>query len=723
MWPSLCESPSNKPSKPKQSSDESVDSHTTLNTSIDTCDFELDCIPLFKHIEQEMFAETINFLSTGYWPGSFFADSNPPQRQARTWVTRFDYNEGKQVRWSQLCLHLAIVVEAPLELVRALVELYPQGVRCTDDQQMLPIHLALKHGSQDTIVAYLLKKFPEAVNVRGGTGVGRLPVDYAVRGPNKVLGNILEAFVEKSRAKAAKDAAKAAAKSHAKKLKFLNAKLQEKDYEMFNVKGRLQVLDEEKAMMKRELREKRGELKTSKENIQKLSALKLNEFEESVIRKQGKRMSKQLQDLGDTCFVEHEEECRHVQQQSDADKRREESKQVQNNSEGETEESVKYKDEELNRHIRCLEEHNTGLQLRIEEIEQRLELNRSESRVKEEESGLLEDLGSMLDASIQELRHSVVSAPTPLDDESFCQSPRTPRVAAPNNISQPQYKQQQDDWQEQHSETVSKADQDPHSSTNLKRQIAEIEHKVEVRKAENEVAKDVEANGLLEEIGSVLDVSIQELRRRVQSGKSQPSSANQNDQHSSNQPSNTKTNKQQKYDEDDSLEEGNHPEDADRNIVEIEEEIGYSDEDCTNQKGDNRDSLYEWKTSIQELMDSVQKCTREIQGDESECRPDDRGMVAKGKEEKEEGAEILPREMWGESNGCFGGSSLNGSGNDGNEETTCSGYIHSRTHEASKKSEKRERSHNKRSSSRRSRLKETKWTTENTNEEQELTLV
>jgi hypothetical protein len=43
-----------------------------------------------------------------------------------------------------LLYSLAIVVSAPYGIVRRLIELYPQSVRCTDDQNMLPLHLASK---------------------------------------------------------------------------------------------------------------------------------------------------------------------------------------------------------------------------------------------------------------------------------------------------------------------------------------------------------------------------------------------------------------------------------------------------------------------------------------------------------------------------------------------------------------------------------------------------
>ena len=158
------------------------------------CDYERDCTPLYKKIEDEEFEDVMRYLNSGYWPGAFFADGLSPADQARTWVTRFDPKDDRKVRWSQLPIHLAIVVDAPLAIIRQLLELYPQAIRCTDDQHMLPLHLALRHGSPDKVIDHLLALFPESVNAKGKNE--RTAVEIAKRGPNKVRGRILEVFIK-----------------------------------------------------------------------------------------------------------------------------------------------------------------------------------------------------------------------------------------------------------------------------------------------------------------------------------------------------------------------------------------------------------------------------------------------------------------------------------------------------------------------------------------------
>jgi len=174
------------------------------------CDYERDCTPLYRAIENAMeeteFEPIVKFLDSGYWSPSFFADPISPADQAKTWVTRFDDNDPNKVKWSQLPLHLAIVCGAPPSIIGRLVRLYPQALRCTDDQHMLPLHLALRHGSDDEIVAFLLMKFPDAVNAKGKNG--RSAVDCALRAKDKLRGKILELFVEKTRGRRAHGMAK-----------------------------------------------------------------------------------------------------------------------------------------------------------------------------------------------------------------------------------------------------------------------------------------------------------------------------------------------------------------------------------------------------------------------------------------------------------------------------------------------------------------------------------
>jgi len=233
------------------SPDDTVLSQEDLVEALE-CDYERDCTTLYKRLELKEYDNVMNFLQRGYWndsiTDSIFAQPDPvgPQVQVRTWVTRVDSSTG-DVLWSQLPLHLAVVARAPVHVVKAILELYPQAVRCTDDQRMLPLHLSLRYGNNDQVVSVLLKQFPEAVNIRGGKGEGKLPVEYAVRGSNKALGDILDTFLGQTHAKVSK----AASKSHSKELELLKAKLEDKESELALVKDQLNAIGEEKSQLKK----------------------------------------------------------------------------------------------------------------------------------------------------------------------------------------------------------------------------------------------------------------------------------------------------------------------------------------------------------------------------------------------------------------------------------------------------------------------------------------
>lgn len=257
---------------PKHKMAEDSDVAKTVDEALE-CDYERDCTPLYKQIENEEWNSVAKFLDTGYWPGNFFADSIPPADQARTWVTRFDPNDNKKVRWSQLPLHLAIVIEAPYEIVGRLIELYPQAVRCTDDQHMLPLHLAMRHGSSDRIVDLLLAAFPDAVNAKGKND--RTPIDCAIRGPNKVRGRILGAFVEKSKAKATKSAVAA----YTKEISLLKAKLEDKSQELDEIRSKVTALETAKDSVELDLQAKIQELEQAKSSVETEAHKKFEEYQ------------------------------------------------------------------------------------------------------------------------------------------------------------------------------------------------------------------------------------------------------------------------------------------------------------------------------------------------------------------------------------------------------------------------------------------------------------
>jgi len=170
------------------------------------CDYDTTCTKLYKLIEGKNWEEINYFLETGKWYfdttvfTSIFFGSGPDPRftESRTWVTALD--EMGSVRWCQLPLHAAITFQAPFEVIKRLVEVYPESIRCADDQDMLPLHYAFRFGSEDKVLAYILEEFPQALKKKALRD--RLPLDMAHYSSKPERGVIIECYLETSIAEA-----------------------------------------------------------------------------------------------------------------------------------------------------------------------------------------------------------------------------------------------------------------------------------------------------------------------------------------------------------------------------------------------------------------------------------------------------------------------------------------------------------------------------------------
>jgi hypothetical protein len=229
-----------------------------LKPGDETCDYDENCTYLFKTIESEEWDVVASFMDTGYWPMSIYQDALIPEEQARIMVQKRQLKEGEEgegsIVWSQLPLHLAIVCNAPIGIIRRLFDAYPEGINITDDEHMLPLHLALRHGSPDNIVDYLLQAYPEAVNIRGKNG--RNVIDIAMRSSLKARARILSIFIDKI-AKGANDD---------KKIKDL---LNEKDVMLNDLEDTLTVLEDEREIVEGDIQKKLKELDRTRSLLQK----------------------------------------------------------------------------------------------------------------------------------------------------------------------------------------------------------------------------------------------------------------------------------------------------------------------------------------------------------------------------------------------------------------------------------------------------------------------
>ena len=83
------------------------------------------------------------------WPDVLrFVNAYP--EQASFWVFRREKNGN--LRWKILPIHAALIFQAPDKVIKALLAAYPHGVKNTDDQGMLPLHLAFRHGASEKTI-------------------------------------------------------------------------------------------------------------------------------------------------------------------------------------------------------------------------------------------------------------------------------------------------------------------------------------------------------------------------------------------------------------------------------------------------------------------------------------------------------------------------------------------------------------------------------------------
>jgi hypothetical protein len=130
-------------------------------------------LPLFEAILQCDWTNAYNFLTNGTWTTEDYSDSTlPPRIQARERATYYDNYTQQRLR--QLPLHAAIFHLAPLLVVQALVDLYPEAVRVHDSQGNLPLHLAFMTNAKD-VFSFLLRLFPEGL--MAANQEGRLPIE------------------------------------------------------------------------------------------------------------------------------------------------------------------------------------------------------------------------------------------------------------------------------------------------------------------------------------------------------------------------------------------------------------------------------------------------------------------------------------------------------------------------------------------------------------------
>ncbi|KAL3932393.1 MAG: hypothetical protein SGBAC_010870 [Bacillariaceae sp.] len=152
---------------------------STEDKESNECDYDKNPTQLYQLLEMKLWSQAMDFLVDGrYDSGTIDKDvcRIPYNKQPSIWVTRYRQIQNEtQIRWSHIPLHAAIIFGAPFTMIKKLVEVYPDGVRCADDQAMLPLHLAFKHLLDVHSLCLLMDELPDALFTKDNRGL--LPSD------------------------------------------------------------------------------------------------------------------------------------------------------------------------------------------------------------------------------------------------------------------------------------------------------------------------------------------------------------------------------------------------------------------------------------------------------------------------------------------------------------------------------------------------------------------
>ena len=137
--------------------------------SVLEADYDVRPTELYSLIEKRKWDEALQLLTS--------LEHYAALTQASTWVVRREEGEAgatengqRKLRWRLLPLHAALIFRGPLELIQALVKVYPGAARCRDDQGMTPAHLAFRNDAADDVVDVVLAAYLPAIAVQDRKG-------------------------------------------------------------------------------------------------------------------------------------------------------------------------------------------------------------------------------------------------------------------------------------------------------------------------------------------------------------------------------------------------------------------------------------------------------------------------------------------------------------------------------------------------------------------------
>lgn len=132
------------------------------------------------------------FIENKHWESAVERATSHPV-EAHTWISRREPDDINRIRWRLLPLHATCVFRAPLNLIEALIAVYPPAPGLVDDQGMLPLHLACRNGASRGVVMTLLNAHPKSINVKDKKG--RTPLNLVENSNSQNKESVIEAMV------------------------------------------------------------------------------------------------------------------------------------------------------------------------------------------------------------------------------------------------------------------------------------------------------------------------------------------------------------------------------------------------------------------------------------------------------------------------------------------------------------------------------------------------
>jgi hypothetical protein len=160
---------------------------SAVSMDLKEVDYDVNPTLLYKFIEQREWGEALERCTVA-------------PEEAATWVVRhqwknknvdecidYENDTDKIVRWRMLPIHSAIIFKAPLDLVKAVLQAYPEGIHGPDDRKMLPIHLCCRHLTNLDVAKYLITTDKESLTRTDYKGRTPLVIlkEYRYKDPRK----------------------------------------------------------------------------------------------------------------------------------------------------------------------------------------------------------------------------------------------------------------------------------------------------------------------------------------------------------------------------------------------------------------------------------------------------------------------------------------------------------------------------------------------------------